>query len=395
MPLKIRMMTSNKIKVLVPKNISRRAVGAFFVIMGVVFSSWASRIPNIQGHLQLSDGAWGSVLFALPVGLLAGLPLSAWAIARIGSRRTLISAMLFHLAALPWIGLADTRWQLMIVLFFFGLSGNLINVSVNTQAVAVESLYKRSIMSSFHGLWSLAGFTGAAIGALFIYWEIAPWIHFCIISSSVLVILIVFYRYTLPDENKNHTQQKVFVMPDRQLLGLGLIAFCGMICEGTMFDWSGIYFKKIVEVPPAWTALGYVAFMSSMAAARFIGDRLAGKFGTFKMIQFNGLLVTIGLLISVFFPHIISATLGFMLVGLGVSTIIPLLYGETGKTKTMSASSAITAVSSVGFFGFLLGPPLIGYISELTSLRWAFAVVSLLGICIVFISGRVKRKHIV
>lgn len=367
------------------------ALGAFFVMMGVIFSTWASRIPNIQGHLQLSDGAWGSVLFALPLGLLVGLPFSAWSVARLGSRRTLISAMLFYIAILPFIGLADSSWHLMIILFFFGLSGNMINVSVNTQAVAIEALYKRSIMSSFHGLWSLAGFAGATIGAVFISWEVVPWMHFCIIGAMVLLILLASFRYLLPDEDTVQKKQKVFVMPDRQLLGLGLIAFCGMICEGTMFDWSGIYFKKVVEVPNEWTALGYVAFMSSMAAARFIGDRLVGRFGTFKMIQLNGLMVAAGLLISVAFPTIITATLGFMLVGLGVSTIIPLLYGETGRTKTMSPGSAITAVSSVGFLGFLFGPPMIGYISEVTNLRWAFALVSLLGICIIFISARVKN----
>ncbi|WPP52577.1 MFS transporter [Catalinimonas niigatensis] len=383
-------MTTNIVKSSQPLRTSRLAVGTFFVIMGVIFSSWASRIPNIQSHLQLSDGAWGTVLFILPLGLLVGLPFSAWSVARLGSQKTLISATLFHIFILPFAGLADTSWQLMIVLFFFGLSANLINVAVNTQAVAVEALYKRSILSSFHGLWSLAGFAGAAIGALFISLKVSPWMHFCIISTVVLLLLLIAYRYILPDENTEQKKQKVFVLPNRQLLGLGLIAFCGMICEGTMFDWSGIYFKKVVEVPSEWIALGYVAFMSSMAAARFIGDKLVGKFGTFKMIQMNGFLVTSGLLISVAFPNIVSATLGFMLVGLGVSTIIPLLYGETGKTKTMPLGSAITAVSSVGFLGFMFGPPVIGYISEVTNLRWAFALVSLLGIGIIFISSRVK-----
>ncbi|MDF9798714.1 MFS family permease [Catalinimonas alkaloidigena] len=384
-------MSSNVAKKPPSVNVSRMAVGAFFIILGIIFSTWASRIPNIQGHLQLSDGAWGSVLFALPFGLLTGLPLSAWAVARLGSQRTMLAATLFHIFTLPFIGLANESWVLMSILFFFGLSGNLINVAVNTQAVAVEALYKRSIMASFHGLWSLAGFAGAALGALFISLGLSPFIHFCIIGGLVCILLVFAYRHTLADENTEQKQQKVFVMPDRQLLVLGMIAFCGMICEGTMFDWSGIYFKKVVEVPEAYIAVGYVAFMCSMAAARFIGDRLAGKFGTFRMIQLNGLLVTIGLLISVAFPNIVSATLGFMLVGLGVSTIVPLLYGETGKTTTMSPGSAITAVSSVGFLGFLFGPPVIGYISEITDLRWAFALVSLLGISIVLISSSVKK----
>jgi len=386
-------MISNTVTLAPSPKRYRQAVGAFFIILGVIFSTWASRIPNIQGQLGLSDGAWGSVLFALPLGLLLGLPFSAWAVARLGSQITLVAATLFHMATLPFIGLADNSWQLMIVLFFFGLSGNLIHVAVNTQAVAVEAMYKRSIMASFHGLWSLAGFAGAAIGALFISLKIAPWIHFCVIGVLVLGLLIVAYRYTLADRSTSQEKQKVFVMPDRQLLGLGFIAFCGMICEGTMFDWSGIYFKKVVEVPDSYTAIGYVAFMCCMAAARFVGDKLASKLGTFTMIQLNGLLVACGLWLAVALPNIVAATLGFMLVGLGVSTIVPLLYGETGKTSTMAPGTAITAVSSVGFLGFLFGPPAIGYISEATNLRWAFAIVSLLGIGIILLSARVKRKH--
>lgn len=370
----------------------RIAVVLFFVVQGMVFASWASRIPQIQEFHQLGDGAWGSVLFSLPVGLLCGLPLSGWSIAHFGSRPTLLSAALVHICLLPCIPLAPQVWQLMVILFFYGLSGNLLNIAVNTQAVSVEALYGRSIMSSFHGMWSLSAFGAAAVGALMISLDVIPFYHFC--GMSVALILLTFYTRNklLSDEKAATEKKKLFVMPERGLFTLGLVAFCGMMCEGTMFDWSGIYFSKVVRPPEDLLALGYVAFMAAMAGARFVGDKIAFHLGNRRTIQFNGLLIATGLLISVIFPQMLTVILGFILVGFGVSTVVPLVYGMSAKSKTMPAGMALTAVSSIGFMGFLFGPPLIGYISELSNLRWSFGLVALLGLGVSFLIGRVDLK---
>jgi len=160
-----------------------------------------------------------------------------------------------------------------------------------------------------------------------------------------------------------------------------------------MFDWSGVYFHKIVNAPPELTTLGYVAFMSTMAGGRFIGDWLAVKLGVKRLIQLNGVVIALGLLIAVLFPYLVSATLGFLLVGIGVSTIVPLVYGAAGKSKTMSPGMALAAVSSISFFGFLLGPPMIGFISEASSLRWSFAIVAVLGFCTSLLIGKVKTEQ--
>jgi MFS family permease len=358
----------------------RTAVVLCFVVQGLVFATWASRIPQIQAFHQLSDGAWGSVLFSLPAGLLVGLPLAGWAIATFGSKKSIGVVALAHICLLPCIALATHTWQLVVILFFFGLTGNLVNIAVNTQAVSVEALYGRSIMASFHGMWSLSAFVAAAIGALLISLEVATLYHFCVMGALLIFLLLYASARLLSDEQASAKKKKLFVMPDRPLLKLGLVALCGMICEGTMFDWSGIYFSKIVQPPEELLALGYVAFMGAMAGARFVGDKIAFHLGNRRTIELNGLLIAAGLLIAVFFPYMLSVITGFILVGFGVSTVVPLVYGMSAKSKTMPAGMAITAVSSIGFMGFLFGPPLIGYISELSSLRWSFGLVALLGL---------------
>ena len=176
--------------------------------------------------------------------------------------------------------------------------GNLCNISINTQAVGVEELYGRSIMATFHGIWSLAGFSGAAIGTLMVSKSLPPFIHFAIILSISLLVVALVQRNLFP-KDKLHPNQPIFAKPDRGLLLLGLIAFSCMVCEGTMFDWSGVYFQKVVAVPKAYTTLGYAAFMGTMATGRFIGDRLITRMGKQKVLQLSGIVIATGLLIAV------------------------------------------------------------------------------------------------
>jgi fucose permease len=257
--------------------------------------------------------------------------------------------------------------------------GNLVNIAMNTQAVGVESLYGRSVMASFHGFWSLAGFSGAVIGTFFISTGHSPFFHFLIVCSLVNLLVLISCKFTLPHDTNRHQSQKIFVKPDKKLLVPGLIAFCCLLCEGAMADWSGVYFKKIVAAPSALITLGYVAFTGTMALGRFLGDWLVTKFGVKRMLQLSGIMISSGLLISVIFPYLVSATAGFLLVGFGVSSVVPIVYGLAGKSTKMSAGTALAAVSTIGFLGFLIGPPLIGFIAQLISLRWSFAFIALLG----------------
>ncbi len=186
--------------------------------------------------------------------------------------------------------------------------------------------------------------------------------------------------------------QPIFAKPDRVLLKLGLIAFFCLVCEGTMFDWSGVYFEKVVQAPKELITLGYVAFMSTMAGGRFAGDWLANRLGKKTMLQVSGIVIAIGLLIAVIFPAIIPATIGFLFVGIGVSSVVPLVYGAAGRSTTMSAGVALASVSTIGFLGFLVGPPLIGFIAQGFGLRWSFAGIALLGFCTTLLASSVKMN---
>ncbi len=370
------------------KTTLRLAVGAMFFMAGLSFSSWASRIATVQQTMGLSDAALGAVLFSLPVGLMCSLPFSGWIITKIGSRRLLIGALMVYAVALVTLGLAQNTFQLIICLVCFGFSSNAVNIAVNTQAVAAEELYQRPILASFHGLWSLAGFTGAGIGTFMIANKIAPVYHFLLMLVVIGVGVLVAARHLKDDKVAN--AGPTFVMPDKSLIKLGLIAFCSMICEGAMFDWSVIYFKKVVLAPEAMVGIGFTAFMATMAGGRFIADWFAHRFGLKRTLQVSGALTATGLAIAVIFPYVYTAIAGFLLVGAGVSSVVPMVYSAAGKSKTMLPGVALAAVSTIGFMGFLVGPPIIGFIAGIATLRASFVLIALMGLSVVVVSTKAR-----
>lgn len=368
----------------------RIAISAFFFLAGLTFSSWASRIPDIKNALHLTEAGLGLVLFALPVGQLISLPLSAWVSAKFGTKTVMLAASVLYPLTLVLLASAASVTQLVMALFLFGVWANMINIAMNTQAVGVENLYGRSIMASFHGLWSLAGFTGAVAGSFFVSAGLTPLIHFSVICGITGVIVLSSFKNTLPNETSRQDAKPVFVKPDKGILILGLIAFSCMVCEGAMADWSGVYFQKVIETPARFITIGYVAFTATMALGRFAGDRLVTKFGVKRMLQLSGVVITTGLLVAVLFPNLISATTGFLLVGFGVSSVIPIVYSLAGKSAAMSASTALATVSTIGFLGFLAGPPLIGFIAQAAGLRLSFALIAALGFGTTLLAAKVK-----
>jgi len=372
----------------------RIAVGAFFFIAGLTFSTWASRIPDIKAALHLNNAAFGAVLLALPAGQLVSLPLSGWLISRFGSRQLVIGAAILYPLTLILLALTGSAWQLICGLFFFGLWANLVNIAMNTQAVGVEKMYGRSIMASFHGLWSLAGFTGASLGNLFTSLQVSPTIHFLVIFTLAMVMVIIAYKYTLPNSfDAKASKQPIFVKPDRQILILGLIAFCCMLCEGAMAEWSGIYFQNVIKAS-TFATLGYVAFTATMATGRFIGDKLITKFGVINILRVSGILIATGLLMAILLPYMVSATIGCLLVGFGVSCVVPMVFALAGRSTTMSPGLALTSVSSISFFGFLVGPPVIGFIAQAANLRWSFTFIALMGLGTTLMAGLLKKPAV-
>lgn len=406
------------------KKSARIAVSALFFLTGLCFASWASRIPAIQQKLGMSDGELGGLLLSLPVGSMLSMPVAGWMVSKYGSRTVVMIAGLLYAGVLPTLGLVEHTWQLFPCLILFGFCGNMANIAVNTQAVLVEAMYGRSIMASFHGLWSLAGFTGASIGTGMAVAGIVPYQHFLLVMVMAIIIVGVSIRWAVRHDVKTEevkaekggikylfpwmtrrllilktakgrsfafsvwSRQLMLYMP---IIILGVIAFCSMICEGTMFDWSGVYFKKVIHAPEGYAGLGYTAFMSTMAAFRFIADWLTTRFGVKRMLQLSGILTAGGLLIAVTLPYFPTAIFGFLLVGAGVSSVVPLVYSTAGRSKTLSPGVSLAAVSTIGYLGFLMGPPLIGFVAEATSLRISFSIIALMGMCIALMSGKIKN----
>ena len=375
------------------KRITRIAVSSFFFLAGLCFSSWASRIPNIQQKLHLSNAALGGVLLGLPAGLLTSLPIAGWLVAKFSSRPVAIIAAILYACTLPLLGFAQQTWQLVAYLFLFGMGGNMLNISMNTQAIGTEALYDRTIMASYHGLWSMAGFSGAAIGTLMIGFGIVPYRHFLVITSIALLITLINSRFLLITDSNKDEKQPIFAKPDKSLITLGIIAFCSMICEGAMFDWSGVYFQKVIQPPQGLVAAGYTAFMATMASGRFIGDWFATKMGIKKILQISGTLTATGLLVAILFPYFIIAIIGFLLVGAGVSSVVPLVYSAAGRSKVLSPGVALAAVSTIGYLGFLFGPPFIGFIAQASNLRVSLGLIAVMGLAITVMATRTKFER--
>lgn len=374
----------------------RLAVSLFFFIQGVVFATWTNRIPDLKTALHLSDASLGNVLFAIPVGQMTAMYLSAWLINRFGSRRMLMLAAALYPLCLLLPGLADTPYTLAAGLFCFGISGNLFNIAANTQGINVEHLYHRSIMASFHGLWSLGGFLGGVLSMGFIALEVSPWLHFLLMAIASFLLAhsirgqLVRHDFRPPQPPPGdkaqgagrqgfwHRLQGI----DGYVLLLGGMAFCAMVCEGCMYDWSGLYFKQVVQAPGKLVQLGFVICLCTMTIGRFIADRFVRRFGARSVIRCSGLLISVGMLTAVLLPDLLCASIGFFLVGFGISSTVPVCYSMAGRSPKMNPSTALATVSSVSYLGLLLGPPVIGHVSQAISLHWTFAVIALFGLLI-------------
>ena len=363
----------------------RLAMSFFYFGMGFCFASWASRIPDIKSFLNLSEGELGTILFALPIGQLTAMPFSGKLVTRLGSRKVLLFALPLYAFCLTNIGLAEETWQLALGLYLFGVCGNFSNISINTQGVYTEQIFRKPIMGSFHGSWSLAGFCGALVGLVMLAFKLSPYQHFIIVFAIVGLIVFINYRFLIKVKavkQEIDIAKPKFRMPDKSLIWLGVIGFCCMASEGIMFDWSGVYFKDIVKAPGALVILGYTSFMITMASGRFLSDILVRKYGAKNILIVSGITISLGLYTAVIFPFLIPSTIAFMMVGFGVSNVIPIIYSTAGRNTTIPTGEALTIVTGISFLGFLIGPPVIGHIAELTSLRYSFGFIGIFGVFI-------------
>ncbi|MFL5745835.1 MAG: MFS transporter [Niastella sp.] len=373
---------------------SRIATAVFFFVSGFGFSSWASRIPTIQQNLHLSEGKLGAVLFALPAGLMCTLPVTGYLLRRFSSRYIMFTGAVLFNIMLCLVGFTRETWQLVVVLFFFGSSRNLFNISANAQSIGVQKLYDRSIIATFHAIWSVAGFAAAALGSLLVSFSIDPSWHFLAVCILLTTLCTFFFKDSVHQQPQPHErlQKTKFRMPDKALLRLGFMCFAAMACEGTMYDWSAIYLKKAVHASKEIATAGYAFYMVAVTLGRFTGDKLANSFGVKAVLKYSGLFILTGLLLAAIFPYIVTTGLGFMMAGFGLSCVVPMVFSMAGKVKHMSGGPAIAGVSTIGYFGFLIVPPMVGFIAEAFNLRWSIAIIALLGILITWLVSEMKEE---
>jgi MFS family permease len=368
---------------------ARLATTLFFLVSGFGFATWASRIPTIQHRLGLNEAELGGVLLAMPAGLMLTLPITGRLLQRFSSRQVMLAGAILYNLVLALLGQVAHTWQLVALLFCFGSSRNLLNLSMNAQSVGVQARYGRSIIASFHGVWSVAGFAAAALGTLLVGHAVGTGPHFALVGVALTALALASYRHSLALPPSPAAARKPgFAWPDKTLLGLGFIAFASMACEGALYDWSSIYFEKIVLLPKTSATLGFATYMVAMTVGRFSGDWLANRWGVRPVLLYSGVLIGVGLLLAALFPLPLVAGLGFVLVGLGVSCMIPMLFGLAGRLAGSSGTTAIVGVSTIGYFGFLVVPPVVGFIAEATSLRWSLGLMALFGGLIVWLVRR-------
>lgn len=377
----------------------RLAVGCFFFTQGLVFSSWASRIADIKTALKLSDANLGGILFALPLGQMLAMGISGHLVTRLSSSKTVTIGGILYPLGLIGLAMANSAATLFAALMLYGMCANLQNISINTQAVDVERIYGRPIMATFHGVWSLAGFVGGVISTFLVARHVTVMQHFIAMNVFTLIALAVLRNRVVPFDFKpepnpaDKGKTRGFLRPTPYIIFLGIISFGCMSCEGTMFDWSVIYFESIVKAPLDLTRLGFVCFMCTMAGGRFVADRFVMRFGAIRVLRASGIVIMSGMLLAVLFPNIWTSAIGFLFVGAGVSSVVPTCYSLAGRSRRMSSSIALASVSTIGFFGFLMGPPLIGFIAEMSSLRISFAVMACIGLLVTVMAPKL-RTHV-
>lgn len=371
---------------------ARLSVVTIFFLNGVALGSWFVRIPAIQEKLGLGEGLLGVALLGAAVGALISMPLAGALASRFGSRRVVGTTALVLPLSIVLPALAPNLLSLVLAVAVLGAANGALDVSMNSQAVAVEKGYARPIMSSFHAAFSFGGLAGAIIGGLVASVGFAPLPHLSGAAFLCATTAAVAYRSLLPaSADAADEGAPAFARPTRALLGLGVISFCVLLGEGAMSDWSAVYLDGTLGTGPGFAAAGYAAFSLAMAFGRLFGDGLAERLGHVALVRACGALAAVGLGAALFVGQPVFALVGFACAGAGFSVVFPAALSAAGRTEGMAAGPALAAVSTAGYTGFLVGPPTIGFVAELTGLGGALFVVVGLSAAVVLFANAVRN----
>lgn len=391
----------------------RYAVMALFIAQGLCFASWASRLPDIKKDFNVESYLhYGLLMFLIPIGKFVAIPLVGFLLPRIGSKKTVFISIVCYTLSLFIVSLMSGITGLGITMFLFGVFWNMTDISLNTQAIEVERIYGRPIIATFHASWSLAACIGALIGYGMINLNIGIFYHFLGMAVVAMIMILVNYKYLQEQSSAPATEmaeeksevlpkKKGWHMPETLLIQLGLIWLLALIVENTMFEWSDVYFQSVIKAPES-LQVGFLVFMIMMFSGRMLTNYAYRIWQKKTVLQIAGALILIGFITSSLFINysdtliikVIINSIGFMLIGLGISCVVPTLYSIVGDKAKTPVGIALTIMSSISFIGPLVAPLLVGAISEQYGLEWAYLTVGLLGALIIVIAalGKTLRK---
>jgi MFS family permease len=358
---------------------ARAATYAIFFADGLGFGVWAGHIPIFKQKFHLGDAQLSVALFAVALGAIFAMPIVGQMLTRVGSRFLAGFCASLYAMVIACLALAPSYPLFVVATALFGACKGSLDVSINAQAVGVESAYGRPIMSSFQAAWSLGGLAGAALAGAALHRGFVPEQNLAASGAFILAIAFLSVGYLVRE--KAARQATSLFWPDKALLSVAAFTFLALFSEGTMADWSGVYLRTAIGVQASTAALGYAAYSLAMAGGRFLGDRLLSALGSILLLRLSGLSAAAGLALALLWRTPEVAIVGFILVGLGLSNLVPILFGSAGRHRT-GAGPGIAAVTTIGYFGFLVGPPLIRILASFFGLPAALSLVVVFGLII-------------
>jgi fucose permease len=374
-------------------SLPRIAVKLIFFINGFVHANLAARFPRVQEIFSIDNGTFGFVLLATSVGALIAMPFTGWLIIKNGSRRITIIAAFLYCVFIPLVPVMPGIIGLLFVFFLMGITAGMLDVSMNSQAVMVEQQHSKPIMTSFHALFSIGMVIGAACGSLFAKLQTSLFLHLSIVVALGLIGAAWARYHLIHDKPQEKVEEgPAFRLPNAAMVSIGVIAFCCMLGEGAMADWSTNYMENIAMASKALAPIGLSSFALAMTIGRFFGDSVRAKLGDRKMLIYLGIISSIGVILILAFTHPWAVITGLFVTGIGLSSIVPIAYSIAGNTKDLPPGVGLAMVTTVGYSGFLFGPPIIGFLADWQSLRLALGLVAVLFIIMTLLSTRYKSK---
>jgi MFS family permease len=372
---------------------NRIAVNVVFFLNGFLYGNWSSRIPRIKELYGVSDQVFGFVLLTMALGAVAAMPFTGYAIMRNGTRRIGLLSIILYCAFVPLIPFMPNWIVLMVLYLIIGIATGMLDVSMNAQGVMVEKQYGKPIMTSFHALFSVGMALGGWCGSFFAGTSLTLYHHFAIVGGLSFVMTLWVQSNLINDNyvRNEKTEGPLFRLPDKTLLSIGIITFCCMMGEGSMANWSVQYMESVAFSSKTLAPIAITAFAGSMTLGRIFGDRVRALIGDRMIIVIGGFLSACGLVVALIFPVPGVVIAGCFLVGLGLSTIVPVAYSIAGNTENIPSGVGIAMVTTVGYSGFLLGPPIIGFIAEWKDLRFGLSIVAALLVLMIVLGLMLKK----